>query len=216
MENQFFTDMGEHTIPVHVIKGFYMTHDGEGIFPTEMGGEESLKWCTSGVNRQIEIEKFSNVHLDTPNEFELAGAIRIAGCEYESEIGKPRRIGWLDIPLLRYAIRNSDRNILLTSLGILNGRSKIKLCVGYRYQGTESYRVGNETLSMHSQFYTAVPEVLKDSQPLFKEFSGWKCVLNQIKAFGDFPKEFLDLHQALEDFSKAKVRVSIGSLILTK
>ena len=81
----------------------YMTRVGEGPFPTEI------------------------VDRDTHH------ALQNAGREFGATTGRPRRCGWLDLPLLDYAGRiNHFTEIALTKLDILGLLDEIKICVGYR------------------------------------------------------------------------------------
>lgn len=73
-----------------------------------------------------------------PTEMEEADAAvwRRAGGEFGATTGRPRRLGWLDIPALRLAIRVSGISALaLTKLDVLRGRGPIELCVGYELDG---------------------------------------------------------------------------------
>lgn len=62
----------------------------------------------------------------------LRGEKSKPGAEYGSTTGRPRRVGWLDLPLLRYAVRvNGIDELALTKLDVLSGLSSLKLCVEY-------------------------------------------------------------------------------------
>ena len=93
---------------------------------------------------------------------ELGDKIREAGQEFGTTTGRPRRVGWLDMPLLRYAVRISDVTwIAMTKLDILSGLEKIKICVEYDVDG--------KTVKI------APPEVrfLERAKPIYMEINGW-------------------------------------------
>ncbi len=93
---------------------------------------------------------------------ELGERIREAGQEYGTTTGRPRRVGWLDIPLLRYAIRISDVSwIALTKLDVLSGLEKLKICIGYEADGR--------------RLELAPPSVrlLESVKPIYVELDGW-------------------------------------------
>ncbi len=65
-----------------------------------------------------------------------AGMLRERGREFGSVTGRPRRVGWLDLPLLRYAIQlNGIDSLLVTKLDVLDTLADIPVCVGYRRGG---------------------------------------------------------------------------------
>ncbi len=93
----------------------------------------------------------------------LGDALREEGAEFGSATGRPRRIGWFDAALARYAVRvNGLWGLALTKLDVLTGVDPIKICVGYR--------VGKET-------YDAMPpgrNALRKAKPIFEEMPGWR------------------------------------------
>jgi len=85
----------------------YTTRVGEGVFPTEIKGEE-------------------------------AGILRTLGNEYGSTTGRPRRVGYLDIPMLRTAVKiNSLDYLALTKVDVLGKMKDIKVAVSYEAGGSE-------------------------------------------------------------------------------
>lgn len=88
--------------------------------------------------------------------------LRELGREYGTTTGRPRRVGWLDIPLTRYSIMINDVDwIALTKLDVLGGLEKIKICVKYELDG--------KTLDL------APPSVrlLENVKPTYIELEGW-------------------------------------------
>ncbi len=76
-----------------------------------------------------------------PTEMDEAGAqrIRIEGKEYGSTTGRPRRIGWLDLVSLKYAVRmNGARKLSLTKLDVLARLKEFKVCEAYSVDGEET------------------------------------------------------------------------------
>ncbi|MEI8346101.1 MAG: adenylosuccinate synthase [Pseudomonadota bacterium] len=62
--------------------------------------------------------------------------IRRRGHEFGATTGRPRRTGWLDIPILKYAVKASNlTSIALTKIDILCGMSELKMCTAYRFKG---------------------------------------------------------------------------------
>jgi len=98
----------------------------------------------------------------TEIEGELADRLRSAGAEYGTTTGRPRRVGWLDIPALRYAAMLSNVNwIALTKLDVLAGLDKVKVCVSYLLDGKEV------------KTFSPSVRTLTESRPIYVEHDGW-------------------------------------------
>lgn len=91
---------------------------------------------------------------------EEAHKLRERGQEYGATTGRPRRIGWLDLPALNYACQKGGiTDLILTKFDILNGMDKIPVCVAYQKDPTCS-----------SDFFTAAPQYI--------DVSGWENANN--------------------------------------
>jgi adenylosuccinate synthase len=109
----------------------------------------------------------------------LAEDLRSVGAEYGTTTGRPRRIGWLDVPTLRYAARvNGLTHVNLTKLDVLSGLDEIKIGTAYRVAG------GPPT--------TAVPASVADLEQVevvYETLPGWKTDISGVRAWGDLPPE---------------------------
>jgi adenylosuccinate synthase len=150
---------------VGIVKA-YLTRVGSGPLPTELGGVEG---DTPGYEEQGEGE----------NE-ELATYIREEGGEYGTVTGRPRRVGWLDMPMLRHAARaNGFTGLAVNHIDVLAGLDEVK--VGHSYdldtddQSSSSDRTesdnGEEVLTM-----PATTERWSECEPNFRTFEGWDDV----------------------------------------
>jgi adenylosuccinate synthase len=69
----------------------------------------------------------------------VSDQIRSVGSEYGATTGRPRRVGWLDLVALRYAVRlNGVKNIAISKLDVLSEVKEFLACVAYRYLGSET------------------------------------------------------------------------------
>ena len=69
----------------------------------------------------------------------LAESLRSIGNEYGATTGRPRRVGWLDLVSLRYAVRlNGVEEVVVTKLDVLSALKEMKVCTAYRVQGSET------------------------------------------------------------------------------
>jgi len=108
---------------------------------------------------------------------ETADRIREIGREYGTTTGRPRRIGWLDMVVLRHASRINGLSFLaLTLLDVLAGLETVKICTGYRLRG--------ELIS----HVPASLKALEACEPVFEELPGWQEDLSGIERFEDFPE----------------------------
>jgi adenylosuccinate synthase len=119
---------------------------------------------------------------------EMAETIRERGDEYGATTGRPRRCGWFDAVVLRYAARiNGLDTVALTKLDILDQCETVKVCTGYRYRG---------------DLLTDLPEeetVLKAAQPVYEELSGWRAPTSHAKHEGDLPAKARRYLERLEE-----------------
>ena len=109
--------------------------------PTAGGAMTGLGVGPRAVDRVIGVAKAFTTRVGGgpfPTELDGAAAARLRGTgenpwdEYGTTTGRPRRVGWLDLPILRHARRiNSLSDLVLTKLDILSGLAEIPVCVGY-------------------------------------------------------------------------------------
>ncbi|MEK7190434.1 MAG: adenylosuccinate synthetase [Patescibacteria group bacterium] len=161
----------------------YTSRVGEGPFPTELGGEQSRIWCRDKKVADEKI-KFPNPDPNSRNEFEQGVALRHLGGEIGAVTGRLRRTGWMDIPLMKYAIKiNNATELILTKLDILSSFKKIKVCTHYIINGKKTQEI---------------PFDLSRSQIkcVYKSFPVWK---GELSDYGKkLPKEALDYVKFLE------------------
>lgn len=205
--------LGERDIDLTlgIAKAFYMTRVGQGPFPTEMGGELSDKHCSSNT-KYTEKVLYPNASLDSEDELQLGIAIRYIGQEYGATTGRPRRTGWLDLPLLKRAVITNGPDLILTKVDVLNDAKKIKLCTAYEYTG-EDYFYGDKLIKAGDKLTTAIVDsnVLAKCKPVYTEFPGWKSEIKHIKEYQDLPQNLKNIVEYIEKECKVNVRIiSVG------
>jgi len=126
--------------------------------------------------------------------------IRERGREFGATTGRPRRCGWLDIPLLRDAIRlNGITGIALTKIDVLSEFDPIKICTSYKYRGERLEEVPSQV------------KVLQECEPLYEEIPGWKAELRDTREFGDLPPRAREYIRYVEELTNVEViLVSVG------
>lgn len=204
-ENQIDASFG-------IIKGFYMTRVGAGPFTTEMGGQQSDVWCNGLGTREKEEELYSDADINDKDEMRQGVAIRRKGGEYGATTGRPRRTGWIDLPLLRYALDSGANNVILTKLDVLTGVKKIKICHAYKYVGSD-YQYGGTVISHGAIFTKAIvlPDIIKYCKPMYHEFPGWTKDIRQTRSASELPNNLVVILQYIFGQVKAMPRIiSVG------
>ncbi len=126
--------------------------------------------------------------------------LRQTGGEFGATTGRPRRCGWFDAMVVRYAVRvNGLTGIALTKLDVLSGFDTIKVCTGYTYNGQ---RVEDLPASL---------EVFEKCQPVYEELPGWKADITAARSFDDLPANARSYVRRLEELAGCQiVLVSVG------
>ena len=126
--------------------------------------------------------------------------LRQTGGEFGATTGRPRRCGWFDTMVVRYAVRvNGLTGIALTKLDVLSDFDKIKVCTGYTFQGKAL-----ETLP-------ASLEIFENCQPVYEELPGWRSDITGAKSFDELPENARSYVRRLEELAGCPiVLVSVG------
>ena len=146
---------------------------------------------------------------------ELAEEIRDEGIEFGATTGRPRRVGWFDVPLLRYSMHFCGHRavLALTKLDVLSNQKVIKICTAYRYTGP-NYFFGETLLKAGDLLDTAIPasEVMAHCEPVYEEYPGWMCKIGHIRNLGKLPKRLLRIVKRIEKLARVKVVLnSVGA-----
>lgn len=121
---------------------------------------------------------------------EVGERIRQVGGEYGTTTGRPRRCGWLDLPILRYAARiNGLDEFALTKLDVLSGLERIKVAVAYE-------RAGVRTDYFPAEFGA---RALAEWQPVYKELPGWKEEISGVRSRAELPAAARDYIALIEE-----------------
>jgi adenylosuccinate synthase len=126
--------------------------------------------------------------------------LREVGGEFGTTTGRPRRCGWYDALITRYATRvNGVTDFVLTKLDVLTGMERIPVCVAYDVDG-----VRHEEMPLsQSDFHHAVP--------VYEELDGWGEDISQARSFSDLPKAAQNYVLALEEMSGSRISaVGVG------
>lgn len=127
--------------------------------------------------------------------------LRKIGGEFGATTGRPRRCGWLDLELLRFAAKiNGFTGIAITKLDILDSFSEIKVATHWEYKGK---RVNYENLETTD---------LDKVKPVYKTFKGWNTSIIGITKFNNLPTEAKEYIKFIEKQIGVPIKyISTGS-----
>ena len=138
-----------------------------------------------------------------PTEFssKLMEQIRTKGMEFGATTGRPRRCGWFDSVLVRYAIAiNGISELAIMKLDVLDGLEKIKICTSYSCRGQVV------------QDFPLDQEFLTRAKPVYEEVSGWSESTRGVKDFAKLPVHAKKYIYRLEEILGVPIKyVSTGS-----
>jgi len=153
---------------------------GLGIAPTRIGN-------VIGVAKAY-LTRVGEGPMATELDNEIGKRMRDVGGEYGVTTGRPRRCGWIDLVALQYAQRiNQFATLNLTKLDVLSGFDEVKVCVAYKYKG-------NVLPSFPGSL-----EILKDVEPVYESFPGWKEDISKCRKFTDLPENARKYVRFLEE-----------------
>ena len=150
---------------------------GSGIGPTR-------------INRVVGIVKAYTTRVGAgpfPTELfdDMGEYLQKQGGEFGVNTGRPRRCGWFDSVIARYASRvNGFTDYVLTKLDVLDDLDEIPVCVAYEVDGERF-----------------------DEMPIYETFPGWKHDISGCRTFDDLPKNAQDYVLALERMSGCRISV---------
>jgi adenylosuccinate synthase len=118
----------------------------------------------------------------------IAETIRARGNEYGATTGRPRRCGWFDGVVMRYAVRiNGFDTVALTKLDVLDQCETVKVCTGYRWRG--------DIITDFPEEETAMARL----EPVYEEISGWMSSTAGARNESDLPAKARRYLERLEE-----------------
>jgi adenylosuccinate synthase len=120
--------------------------------------------------------------------------LRKRGNEYGAVTGRPRRTGWLDMPLLRYSgMINGTTWLVVTKLDVLDDLAEIPVCVGYKIDGKETVEA------------PAQASGYEKIECIYTKMPGWKTSTEGITEYDNLPKEAREYLSFIAKESDAKI-----------
>jgi adenylosuccinate synthase len=166
---------------------------GAGIGPTQIHG-------VLGVVKAY-TTRVGNGPLPTEAPSPYGERLREVGGEFGAVTGRPRRCGWFDATVVRYAARvNGLTGLAVTKLDVLDGFEEIPVCTDYQLDGSACEELPAEV------------ESLGRVEPRYEKLAGWNRPTGGARKLADLPKEARSYLDRLEALSGVPVRyVSVGT-----
>jgi len=159
---------------------------GLGIAPTRITGVVGV---TKAYTTRVGSGPFPTEMPDLE-----AREVRERGNEFGAVTGRPRRCGWLDLVVLRYAkMLSGIDSLVVTKLDVFDSQAEIKICTGYRYKGSLLDEMPAEV------------EVLAQIEPEYETLKGWQKPTPGIREVKDLPTPARDYLNFISDQLEAEI-----------
>jgi len=165
---------------------------GTGVGPTRIG-------TVIGVTKAY-VTRVGEGPFPTEIHDASADLLRARGQEYGAVTGRPRRCGWLDLPLLRYSnMINSTEWLVVTKMDVMDELDEIPVCTHYKVDGKLT-----DTIPADIRGFEAI-------EPVYTKLKGWKSSTEGITEYDRLPRAAQEYMEFLEKESGAKIgMVSTG------
>ncbi|MDT7817241.1 MAG: adenylosuccinate synthase [Acidobacteriaceae bacterium] len=165
---------------------------GTGVGPTRIG-------TVVGVTKAY-VTRVGEGPFPTEIHGEPSDLLRARGQEYGAVTGRPRRCGWLDLPLLRYSNEiNGTEWLVVTKMDVLDSFAEIPICTGYRIGGKATDTIPADVSG------------LEKIEPVYTKLEGWQTSTEGITEFDRLPTAAQKYLRFLEGESGARIgMVSTG------
>lgn len=136
----------------------------------------------------------------TEQDNEIGDRIRIAGNEFGTTTGRPRRCGWFDVVMVRYAARvNGLTALSVMLLDVLTGFDEISICTGYK--------MGNKVI----EHFPACLETLAKCEPIYETIAGWSEDITKCTSYEELPENARKYIDRIEELIDVPVKIiSVG------
>jgi adenylosuccinate synthase len=158
---------------------------GLGVAPNKIGKVIGIfkAYCT----------RVGSGPFPTELENETGQALRDKGAEYGATTGRPRRCGWLDLPVLKYSIMlNGVTELMMTKSDVLSTFESLLICTAYKINGKETQQLPYD--------------IDQPIEPVYREMPSWNVDISNMTSKDEMPQELL----SYIDFIEKEVNVPIS------
>jgi adenylosuccinate synthase len=139
--------------------------------------------------------------LPTEMDAPMGERVRSLGNEFGATTGRPRRCGWFDAIVVRYATRiNGLTDVAVTKLDVLDTLDRIAICTGYEYGG-----------DVHTEFPSDI-SMLDGVNPRYEWMEGWQQPTSDVRRLADLPRGARAYVDRLQELIETRITyVSVGT-----
>ena len=166
---------------------------GVGIGPTKI---ESVLGVIKAYTTRVGMGPFPT-EIGDEEDFDL----RDLGGEYGATTGRPRRCGWFDAVIAKFAVQvNGLDSFALTKLDVLDTLEEVKVCVAYKYK--------EKTITT----FPSEMRILENCEPVYESFPGWQKPTSGIRSYQDLPANAKGYLDAIKNLTQTDFSIiSVGS-----
>ncbi len=166
---------------------------GSGIGPTAID-------AVVGVAKAY-TTRVGNGPLPTAFDRKMDARVRELGGEFGATTGRPRRCGWFDAPVVRYATRvNGLTGIAITKLDVLDTLPELRVATGYRLHGDTGIP------------FPACSWQLREVEPIYEILPGWQSPTTEARTVADLPRNARAYLHRIEELVEAPIAmISVGA-----
>lgn len=178
-----------YTVAPHTTAGALFT--GVGLGPCKLDVIGIAKSYTTRVG---------NGPFPTEQTNETGNYLQLKGNEIGTTSGRKRRCGWLDLPVLKSAVKlNNIKFLAITKLDVLTGLPEIKVAKYYLFK------------SKKVNYFPSRINTLKDHQPVYKTFKGWQENITKVRHYRELPKNCRIYLEYLNKYLSVPIKlISVG------
>ena len=165
---------------------------GTGVGPKQITG---VLGVVKAYTTRVGAGPFSTELMDDIGDY-----IQKKGAEFGATTGRRRRCGWLDMVILKNAVRlNGLTGLAITKLDVLGGLDNLKICTAYRYKGTTV------------EHFPASLNVLSECTPVYETMPGWKEDISGIRDYTALPENTRNYLERIEALTGVPIDIlSVG------
>ena len=166
---------------------------GTGVGPTRI---DSVVGVVKAYTTRVGEGPFPTELLDDMGE-----RLRTEGGEFGVTTGRPRRCGWHDAVVTRYACRvNGLTDLVMTKLDVLTGHATIPVCVAYDVDGERTEEMPLTQTGFHH------------AKPIYEELPGWSEDITGVREFSDLPQAAQDYVLRIEELARTRISaIGVGA-----
>ena len=194
------------------VNGAYLTRVGNGPFPSELGNYKEIE--SENLANRMSADQSINLMKNAESDYERGKAVRHLAGEFGTTTGRPRRVGWADIPSMKYCASINGADFIITKFDVLDFMPVIKVVRDYKYTGDQPVFFNGQTIAKGDiiKEFPGNSEILEKVEPAsYVEFEGWMTSTTDISDYESLPENAKKYIKGIEELAQINIRIlSVG------